>query len=158
EPVQQAAELLVAGGDQCLVVAPQEREEVRVQIGLAVAGPVEDLSPEGGNARRQEAIRREERLVRIEALEVQEPVVVRMMVLQEAVRAVEALRQREQAGSLEVVAVDVVRQLPVRVLAEIVLALVEALREPIHLRPQPGAPLVLLLAADELPGRVAPME
>jgi hypothetical protein len=109
------------------------------------ARPVEDAPGKEIRAIGQEALGREERLVRVEALKVQEPAVVCGMLVQERDAGVEALGERESAARLDEVAVDVVGQLAVDVRGEVVLARIESLGESLLGRRDRRTPLVLLL-------------
>ena len=104
--VEQAAQILVAHRDQGGVVGAQFRDLVGPVDHLPVARPVEDRPAVVGRVVLAEALGREERLVRVEGLEMQEPVVGAAIDVEELEAAREALHRREVLLRADPFAID----------------------------------------------------
>ena len=152
----QAAQFTVAPLDEADVTIPQCPEVGIRQFVAAVVRPVENLAAEELRIVRQRiVIADEERLVRVEALQMQEPVVDPGMLVHELDRAVETLRQREIAVFGQRAVVRVVRCLRIGVQRHVPLALDEPLLMLGEAWRDHRAPLVLLLSTDEFVAVIA---
>ena len=154
EIIEQLAEQEIAQRDHGIIIGAQLVAFGRQFVDAAVARPVADRSVPAGIERRLETGGRGERLVRIEGLDLEQPVV-RLAVAVEEVKAVgKALDRRKVFFLLDEFAVDDVlravlpplgRELPRMIL----------LTQPFPGRLHHRLPGVAFLAADELEGVVA---
>ena len=115
ERIEDVAERGVAFGQQGGVVAPRLGHLLGRLLHRAVAGPVEQRPVVVARVAVAIAAVHGERLVRIEAFHLQEPVVLAVVALQELLRGGEGARLRELAVGAHVLAVDPVGALVARV-------------------------------------------
>ena len=154
EIVQKLAEIGVAHGHESGVVRPDLRDLVRAFLDRRVFRPVEDRAIVARRVLLTVFLGREERLVRIEAFELQKPVVRHAVVVEEGKGAREARRAGKILLYSYLFAIDLMLP-PLRFRRHVVVLVgihfLEALQRRLHHRD----PRVVFLSANELPGLVA---
>ena len=153
EPGEQPAEMRIAHREKGVVIGAEFRRLGEQVIGASVARPVEngalvigfDAIPLGG----------EERLVRIEAFDLEQPVVGGSVGFKKFECGGEALGDRELLLCVDVLPGDRVRERGVGSAIRIELAGVHFGAQTLHRRVHDAFPFVFLLAAEEFPGRIA---